>query len=89
MSTFGERAQLFSKRLHIISESLGGAGGALLTLAARAEPALRLLLSGRPESIEQVTTLTGLDATTLAETLISRRVSGAGRRCGLLGRAVA
>jgi hypothetical protein len=48
--------------------------GKRLTLAARAEPALRQLLSGRPESIEQVTAQTGLDATILAETLINEGV---------------
>ncbi|SDC24935.1 JmjC domain-containing protein [Actinokineospora iranica] len=44
--------------------------GKRLTFAARAEPALRRLLSGHPETIEQVGNDTGLDATILAETLV-------------------
>jgi len=39
-------------------------------------PALRQLLSGRPESIEQVSARAGLDATMLAETLINEGICG-------------
>lgn len=48
--------------------------GKRLTLAASAESALRRLLSGRPESIEQVSAQTGLDTTILAETLINEGI---------------
>lgn len=44
--------------------------GKELTFAARAEPALRLLLSGNPANIEQVTETTGVNADVLAQTLL-------------------
>ena len=44
--------------------------GKELTFAARAEPALRLLLSGNPANIAQVTTNTGVNADVLARTLL-------------------
>jgi hypothetical protein len=41
-----------------------------LTFAGRAEPALRMLLSGYPATIEQVTEVTGVNAAVLAKTLL-------------------
>lgn len=41
-----------------------------ITFAARAEPALRLLLSGNPANIERVSRATGVDAEALAKTLV-------------------
>jgi len=48
--------------------------GKELTFAGRAEPALRMLLSGNAVSIEQVTTATGVDAVVLARTLLAEGV---------------
>jgi len=42
-----------------------------ITFAARAEAALRLLLSGNPANIERVSRVTGIDAAALAETLVA------------------
>jgi hypothetical protein len=44
--------------------------GKELTFASRAEPALRLLLSGNPVNIEQITDATGVNADVLAKTLL-------------------
>jgi hypothetical protein len=41
-----------------------------ITFAARAEPALRLLLSGNPANIERVARATGVNADALAKTLV-------------------
>jgi hypothetical protein len=48
--------------------------GKELTFAARAEPALRLLLSGNPVNVEQVRAATGLRADVLARTLLAEGV---------------
>lgn len=50
------------------------AAGKRLTLASRAEPALRRLLSGHPENVAQVSAETGLNAALLAEALIAEGV---------------
>ncbi|MGH3516963.1 MAG: hypothetical protein ACRDQ7_06000 [Haloechinothrix sp.] len=44
--------------------------GKALTFAAKAEPAPRLLLSGKPANIQQVTETTGVNADVLARTLL-------------------
>lgn len=46
------------------------AAGKEITFAAKAEPALRLLLSGNPANIQQVTETTGVNADVLARTLL-------------------
>lgn len=46
------------------------AAGKRLTFAVRAEPALRLLLSGLPVSIEEISAATAVDAMVLAEALM-------------------
>lgn len=45
-----------------------------ITFAARAEPALRQLLSGNPANIERVSRATGIDAEPLAKTLVDQGV---------------
>lgn len=46
------------------------AAGKEITFAAKTEPALRLLLSGNPANIQQVTETTGVNADVLARTLL-------------------
>ncbi|MEV5544450.1 cupin domain-containing protein [Saccharopolyspora shandongensis] len=50
--------------------------GKQLTFAARAEPALRRLLSGNPVNVEQVAEATGVDAAVLARTLLDEGLCG-------------
>lgn len=45
-----------------------------ITFAARAAPALRMLLSGHPLELAEVTTASGVDAAVIAETLIKEGV---------------
>jgi hypothetical protein len=46
------------------------AGGQELTFKAKAEPALRLLLSGNPANVDKVGHMTGLNVRSLADTLL-------------------
>lgn len=48
--------------------------GKIHAFAARAEPALRLLLSGNPANVEEVSQLTGVDAGVLAQNLVDKGV---------------
>jgi hypothetical protein len=50
------------------------AAGKKITFVARAEPALRLLLTGRPVDLASVTAATGVDASVLADVLIKEGV---------------
>jgi hypothetical protein len=50
--------------------------GKELTFAAKAEPALRLLLSGNPANIDQITETTGVNADVLARTLLNEGLCG-------------
>lgn len=50
------------------------AAGKKITVPADTLPALRPLLSGQPVSIHEITTATGVDATTLADALIAQGI---------------
>jgi hypothetical protein len=50
------------------------ATGKKITFVSRATPALRLLLSGHPVELAEVTAATGVDAVVLAEMLIKEGV---------------
>jgi hypothetical protein len=50
------------------------AAGKVIKFAAKAEPALRLLLSGNPVNIEQATATTGLNTDVLANALLDRGI---------------
>jgi ribosomal protein L16 Arg81 hydroxylase len=50
------------------------AAGKCITFAAAADPTLRLLLSGNPANLHDVTQTTGVDAVVLAETLVAEGV---------------
>jgi hypothetical protein len=50
------------------------AAGKKITVPADTLPALRPLLSGQPASIHEITTATGINAATLADTLIAEGI---------------
>lgn len=50
------------------------AAGKKITLAARAAPALRMLLSGHPVNLSEATTATGIDAGMIADVLVTEGI---------------
>ncbi|GAB3508231.1 hypothetical protein [Amycolatopsis cihanbeyliensis] len=67
----------FPPRIHTNGSTVEvRAVGKELTFAAKAEPAPRLLLSGNPANIHQVTETTGVNADVLARTLLDEGVYG-------------